>query len=343
MRVITLFAAAILTAGPVAPAQAESPVVTTENAAPADQAALQAIADYAAEITPIINRATKLMVEMVELSESYLLGFIDPNAYTANKLTIAAKSKAIGEQIDDLRQQTAALRNPPAGPYEARGAELKNYAEKFVLEAVQMKASLDKLPSLVEAKDAEGFDAERAVLFRSTTSAIRAENAFLLVGQLSAPYSHPEYHLIEAIKNGNVVIADLLDLIQRVNAGDKSGLDAAAGKIADHHRAIGVSIDAGEAYAELLRTALAAQRPTLKDDIDRLIGAYLAAFAVERRIADTLSDYAQIAREIAGGADPQSFADRLDVVSVTLAPMVAERQAALLKKQNMAITLAGKA
>ncbi len=342
MKIIALFAAATFAVGPAGTAAAQSPVVSTENAAPADQAALQAIADYAAEITPIINQASALMTEMVDLSESCLLGFTDPNAYKASKFTIAATSKAIGERIEELRRRVSALRNPPPGPFEARGAELKNYAEKFLLEVSQMKAALDRLPGLVDAADAEGFDAARAVLFRSSANAIRAENAFLLVGQLSAPYSHPEYHLIEAIKNGNVVIADFLDLIQRANAGEKGGLDAAAEKIADHHRAIGISIDAGEALAESMRGSLAAQKPALKDEIDRFIGAYLSAFAVERRVADSLTDYVQIAKEVANGVDAQSFSDRLEAVATSLAPVVADRQAALLAKQQISITLAGK-
>ncbi len=344
MRVFFFLAASFVLAVMAPGAAAQSPKAQTQNAATsADQAALQAIADYGALITPVLNQATALMAEMVELSDRYLLGFTDPDAYAQEKASIDDALSAFDDRIAALRRDAASIGEPPAGPYQARGAELKAYAEKFVLEVADMKAALDRLPGLVAGGDAEGFDAARAVLFRSTANAIRAENAFLLISQLSAPYSHPEYHLIEAIKNGNVVVADILDLLQRINAGETDYLDVAAARIADYHRAIGISIDAGEAVAGKLRATMLSQNPSLKREIEAFFDAYQAAFRIERRIADGISDYVPIAKELADGADPQSLAPRLDAIGQALSAVFDERQAALQAKQNAAIALVGKA
>ncbi|HBK91992.1 MAG TPA: hypothetical protein DDZ68_10015, partial [Parvularcula sp.] len=156
------------------------------------------------------------------------------------------------------------------------------------------------------------------------------------------PLGHPEYHLIEAIKNGNVVIADLLDLMQLANAGRRDGLDVIADRVAAHHRGISVSLDAAAALAETLERKVTAPSPAQKDGLAALAQSYRKAIAIERRIGDGLADYAPIARAIAAGEEPAAFKARLDKVGALVGPLVAERQAALAAKQKAAIELSGK-
>jgi len=305
----------------------------------ADPAALQAAADYGAGIAPLIQDATALMSEMIELSGRYLRGFTDVKAYAADREALSADHQTLRARVAGLQAKAAATPEPASGPHAARGAELKRYVLKFSADMAEMQAALDRLPALVDDEDAEGFDAARGVLFRYSTNALRAENALLTTSQLSAPIGHPEYHLIEAIKNGNSVVAGLLDLNLAAVAGERDGLDGAAEEIAAHHKGIGVSLDAAGALADTLKRTLAAQGPALNAQIAAFIGAYRTAFEIERRIADALGGYVPIARKVASGADPAKFKKRLDKIGVKVESLVAERQVALRNKQSAAIAL----
>lgn len=305
----------------------------------ADPSALQANADYGAGIAPLIQDATALMSEIIELSSRYLRGFTDVKAYAADREALSADHQTLRARVAALQAKAAATPDPASGPYAARGAELKRYIQKFSADIAEMQAALDRLPALVDDEDAEGFDAARGVLFLYSTNAIRAENALLTTSQLSAPIGHPEYHLIEAIKNGNSVVAGLLDLNQAAVAGERDGLDDAAEEIAAHHNGIGVSLDAAGALAGTLEKTLAAQSPALNAEIAAFIGAYRKAFEIEKRIGRALGGYVPIARKVAGGAEPSGFKKRLDKIGAEVEALVAERQVALRNKQSAAIAL----
>jgi hypothetical protein len=335
-------AALILLAASPAAAQPATPTEAAPEASATTEAALQANAAYGATIMPLINEGLALLGEITDLSGRYLLGFTAPETYAGERDAIAAALAAIGARIKRLQDATAALAEPPSGPYAERGAELLAYSRKFAADVGEAKAALDRLPALVESGDADGFDAARADIFRFSSSTVRAENAMLTANQLYAPLGQPEYHLIEAIKNGNVVIADLIDLMQLANADQREGLDAIANRIAAHHRGIGVSLDAAAALADTLERQVAALSPAQKEGLAALAQSYRTAIAIERRIGEGLADYAPIARAIAAGEEPAAFKARLDKVGALVGPLVAERQAALAAKQQAAIALAGK-
>lgn len=339
-----LLAVAILCAA--SPAAAQAPPETLTEDAPSSsgetQAALQAIADYGATITPLINEGMALLGEITDLSGRYLRGFTAPESYTSDREAVAASLAAISARVESLRAKAAALPEPMPGPYAERGLELQRYIRKFTEDLVEAKAALEKLPAFVEAGDAEGFDEARAVIFQYSSSSLRAENAILTANQLSAPIGHPEYHLVEAIKNGNTVIADLLDLMQRANSGQRDGLESLAERVAAHHRGIEVSLNAAAALGDKLEQNLIQQAPAIEAEIKALVDAYRKAIAIERRIGEGLSDYEPIARAIAAGKEPARFKKRLDKVGVLVGPLVAERQAALTAKQQAAIALVGK-
>lgn len=333
------FAALLFASAAAAEPAAEAP----SDAAPSEQEALQAAVDYANRVTPLITEATTLMSEMTDLSSRYLLGFTEPEAYSRDRAVVAAALSSLGDRIGALRAKAAAFEDPRPGAFAARGLELKRYVEKFTGDMADMKAALDRLPALVDAGDAEGFDAARAVLFRYSSNALRAENAMLTAGQLSMTLGHPEYHLIEAMKNSNLVIADFLDLMQRANVGERKGLAAAAEQVAAYHRGISISLDASAALVEKLRTQFAAQAPNLKSEADAFLAAYQTAFGVERRIGKTLAEYAAIGAEIAAGASPSAFKARLDEIGGDFQPLMVERQSAAQAKQAASVALAAKA
>jgi len=331
-------ASLFLTAG----AAAEPSKVEAEAQAP-DQTALATAATYAKQITPLVNEANALMGDIVEFSDRYLLGFTDPAAYKRDRKATATGLKSLEARVEALRTKAEALPDPPAGSFAARGLDLKRYIEKFAVDVGDMKNALGRLPGHVKAKDAEGFDAARAVLFRYSSNALRAENALLTAGQLTTSIGHPEFHLIEAMKNGNLVIAEFLDLLQRANAGEREGLGAIATQIEAYHKGIGISLDAAAARADLLEAQIAPQAPALSAEWAAFFGAYRAAFGVERRIGSALADYPPMAQKIAGGDEPSSFKARLDEIGAGFGPLIAERQAAISAKQAAGIALAAKA
>lgn len=336
-----MIAAAIFLAAFRAAAQ-PAPDEAAPQAGAATQEALQASADYGATITPLVNEGLALLGEITDLSGRYLLGFTAPETYADDRGAVAAAHADIGARVARLQEASAALAEPQPGPYAERSLELLRYIRKFAADLGEARAALDRLPALVEAGDAVGFDAARADIFQYSSNSVRAENAILTANQLYAPLGHPEYHLIEAIKNGNVVIADLLDLMQLANAGRRDGLDVIADRVAAHHRGISVSLDAAAALAETLERKVTAPSPAQKDGLAALAQSYRKAIAIERRIGDGLADYAPIARAIAAGEEPAAFKARLDKVGALVGPLVAERQAALAAKQKAAIELSGK-
>jgi hypothetical protein len=336
------FRAALAAALFSAAAAAEPADSTASAAAPSDQEALQAAADYANKLTPLITEATGLMSEMINLSSRFLLGFTEPEAYARDRAEIAAAMASLDERVGALRAKAAAFEDPRPGAYAARGLELKRYVEKFAGDMADMKAALDRLPGLVDAGDAEGFDAARAVLFRYSSNALRAENVMMTAGQLTMSLGHPEYHLIEAIKNSNLVIADFIDLMQRANAGERDGLPKAAAQIGAYHKGISISLDASASLVEKLKSEFPAQAPTLKPEADAFFAAYETAFGVERRIGAGLAEYPTMAAAIADGAAPSSFKARLDEISADLRPLMGERQQAAKAKQAAGVALASK-
>lgn len=331
----------LLIAGPAgaAPATDSDPA----SSQPSDPTALAAAVDYAGRITPLVNEANALMSDIIDLSSRYLLGFTEPDAYTRDRKAIDAAAKALAARIGDLNASAKALPDPPAGPFAARGLELKRYVEKVMVDVADMKAALDRLPGRVKARDADGFDAARAVLFRYSSNALRSENALLTAGQMTTTIGHPEYHLLEAMKNANLVIAEFLDLLQRANAGEREDMSEAAGRIDAHHKAITISLDAAAALADGLEAQFALQAPALKTESDAFFAAYRAAFGVERRIGAALADYPAMAAGIAGGAAPASFKARLDEIGALFPALINERQAAMSAKQAAGVALAAKA
>ncbi len=331
-------ASALLAAG----AGAEPTKVEAEAQA-VDKTALADAAAYANQITPLVNEANALMGDIVEFSDRYLLGFTDPEAYKRDRKSTAAGLKALDARVEALGAKAKALPDPPAGPFAERGLDLKRYIEKFAVDVADMKNALGRLPGHVKAKDAEGFDTARAVLFRYSSNALRAENAVMTAGQLTTTIAHPEYHLVEAMKNGNLVIAEFLDLLQRANAGERDGLGETASQIEAYHKGIGISLDAAAARADLLEAQFAEQAPGLKAESSAFFGAYRTAFQVERRIGSALADYPLIAREITAGAEVSSFKARLEEIGAKFGTLVAERQGALKAKQAAGLDLAAKA
>lgn len=339
-RVFAAACAAWLFAGS---ADAQPAAEVSSALSPADPAALQGAADYANRITLLVQEAMVLMTAMIKLSGQYLLGFTEPATYQINRDANAASLGSLEERLSALSAKIAAHEDPSPGPYSARGLELKRYLEKFVVDMADMKSALDRLPGLVDAGDAEGFDAARAVIIGYSSNSLIAENAMLTAGQLAVSLGHPEYHLIEAMKNSNLVIANFLNLVQRANSGEREGIEAVADEVGAYHKGIYISIDAASALAEKLGSRLVVEAPALKAETQAFLEAYRMSFEVERRIGSALADYPIIANEIAKGAAPKSFKSRLDEIGVAFQPLVAERLSALQAKQKAAVALASNA
>lgn len=328
----TLIAAAAL-ALLIAPTVAAQPVsVVSNSSARSNQATSQSAADYTQRVIEIITEISALMSESVDLCDRYALGFSNPDMYAQNASAIAANHSSLSTRVAAVRASVASLPEPIGGKFQQRSAELRLFANRYMNELGEIEVATDRLPALIDERDAEGFEEVWIVLNNAVSSAARAENAILQAQKSSTPPAHPEYHLSDAAISGNLILLEVLDIIQNINSHSLRDLDGAAQKIASNQKAIVASVVAGETAAGQMRAIMKARNPTLRNEIDRLFEAYDTALAVERRYSVLFAEYIPIAKSLAAGEEFRNFEQEIATIGKSIERLSMDRQAANASK-----------
>lgn len=340
MRTLIAAAALVLLITPTVAAQPVSAV--SNSSARSNQATFRSAAEYTQRVIEIMNEISALMSESIDLYDRYVLGFTNPDTYAQNAGAIAADHSSLSARIAAIRARVASLPEPIGGNFQQRNAELKLFANRYMNELGEIEVAIDRLPALIDEGDAEGFDEVRLVLYSATSGAARAENAILQAQKSSTPPAHPEYHLSDAAISGNLILIEVLDIIQNINLHSRRDLEVSAEKIAKNQKAIVASVVAGETAAGQLRAILKAQDPTLRIEIDGVVDAYEAAFAVERRYSVVFAKYIPIAKSLAAGQELHDFEQEIGVIGESIQRLATDRQAANAAKIAAARALSEK-
>lgn len=333
LRSIVLLAAVYFYFSPVSASETHQPAPQQV----ADPAELEAFAAYTAEAGVVSQQLLAVLTDMIGYSERYLLAFADKRAFDVSRDEIADGFNDLSERVLAARGRAEALRDPPSlsGNQARIGRELNGYLVKMSEDVAAMKSDFDRLPQLAMENDAQGFDAARAKLASRTSAMLRAESALLTIAQTGQSLRSPEFHLMEAIKNGNTVVGEFLD--QLLAAQGKVPAPARAAQISLSRKGIDISIEAAAALTKTFETSAVLQNPGQSQEIAAIIDAIDESIRVEREIASLLDAYVDLSFAIEKGQDIPDLAAQLNTAGAKLSVLVPRRQAAAKTRQATAI------
>lgn len=311
---------------------AEEP--SAQKPAAIDVAAIEATASFNREIGAVVGRLLEQLTAKIEIMDDLEAGLDEASLKTFEQRAAAIDPivAAARSEIDAL----AARKLTGADPHALR-EKLVAYGRRMADDIDALSAPLGEMIAAARANDEEALARLQGESGARTAKLLEAENALLSVSQLAMNLGSPEFHLIEAVKNGNSAIARFFTLLASVD--NPEAMQASAEELSMFHKGIGVSLGAASAIIDGVEKNLVAAFPGAEQEGKAFVAAYRDGIAIESAIGETIGAYVPVSAEIAAGADPGSFVDRLDEISVGFDALIARRQAAGLERQEAALAV----